>query len=113
MQGRGYEKEDERNGIISHQRTFSGTPSCNEFAGVARSTMDVSHALSSWRPAERHPSFKIARPGPAASGTGVDNDAVATTPIAVTEQYGRLLMMVTKRRKQRYSKSETIHCAYV
>uniref|UniRef100_A0A2S2NSK2 Uncharacterized protein n=1 Tax=Schizaphis graminum TaxID=13262 RepID=A0A2S2NSK2_SCHGA len=42
MRDREYEKEEALWSLaINHQRTFSGTPSCNEFTSVARSNMEA------------------------------------------------------------------------
>jgi hypothetical protein len=85
MQDREYEKEEALRSLAkNHRRTFSGTPSCDEFTGVARSDIDALNR-STWRTAERHPPFTIARAGrdgdAVVSGTGVDSDVVLMTPI--------------------------------
>jgi hypothetical protein len=67
---------------INHQREFSGTPSCDEFTIAARSIMGrVTPPLLGGHPNDTR---RLRSRGPAASGTGVDDDAASTTPIAVT-----------------------------
>jgi hypothetical protein len=107
MQDREYENEEAlRSLATNHQRTFSDTPSCDEFMGVARSYINALDPLC-MADSRTTPAFYNSRPGDDdgqwyRSGQVCCLDDTITVVMAiVTEHYDRLI-----------DGDVTSHCAY-